>query len=388
MPADGASCPKKTPSYGEYCLGWNVNKCARGYICEDPAKKGADAYDCKRGTCKCNKPPAKKPVVPVKPVVVYDCKPMLSAAKELALKYRGTDSCYGNVKGKIYEKYSDDMSKCIKLGEYMVSACKVEYDCGPQIKRITELGAKFSQVYDSKTCYSKVKDALYKEYNDGIYKCSMGASIIGQACTSTVSTTKPPTTYPQMGEECLGWRNIACAKGLICEDPKKKGLNVNSCSKGFCKCQNPPATTTTTKRPIRPAVMDGVIAPFDCESPTGQLKFAQSVAAKNNGKRNCYGDSKDAIFKRYQDNYDKCAVGAMETPEFQARTLYAPPIAHTRSPTHTHTHRERLLVAPSMFTHTSSFPPSLAPPSLPLSIYPATFPAFPCAHYPLSGTPS
>ena len=65
----------------------------------------------------------------------------------------------------------------------------------------------------------------------------------------TTTTTSRPMAEPKLGEECLGYNRMPCAKGLICEDPKKKGYNVNSCSKGFCKCQKQPTTCDKTNGP-------------------------------------------------------------------------------------------------------------------------------------------
>merc|ERR1719498_226903 len=40
---------------------------------------------------------------------------------------------------------------------------------------------------------------------------------------------------------CLGHESeVRCAEGLICQDIKKPGVNVNSCEKGACKCVKKP----------------------------------------------------------------------------------------------------------------------------------------------------
>merc|ERR1719265_2885994 len=41
-----------------------------------------------------------------------------------------------------------------------------------------------------------------------------------------------------LGDYCLGYYSAGgrCPSGSICEDPKKPGLNVNSCSPGSCTC--------------------------------------------------------------------------------------------------------------------------------------------------------
>ena len=42
------------------------------------------------------------------------------------------------------------------------------------------------------------------------------------------------------GQECHGYESqLICADGLICQDPKKPGLDVSECAPGYCKCVVP-----------------------------------------------------------------------------------------------------------------------------------------------------
>jgi hypothetical protein len=46
----------------------------------------------------------------------------------------------------------------------------------------------------------------------------------------------------QLGEQCEGFRfPPLCAQGLICEDPRKPGLDMNACLNGYCQCADPSA---------------------------------------------------------------------------------------------------------------------------------------------------
>ena len=88
---------------------------------------------------------------------------------------------------------------------------------------------------------------------------------VGGLCRG-FNATAPPAP-PALGEQCLGFNTLPCAKGLVCQDPKKTAVrDVNSCAPGYCWCAKKPTAATAAPAPtphpsalLLPAAVEAVV---------------------------------------------------------------------------------------------------------------------------------
>jgi hypothetical protein len=88
---------------------------------------------------------------------------------------------------------------------------------------------------------------------------------VGGLCRG-FNATAPPAP-PALGEQCLGFNTLPCAKGLVCQDPKKTAVrDVNSCAPGYCWCAKKPTAATAAPAPtphpsalLFPAAVEAVV---------------------------------------------------------------------------------------------------------------------------------
>mmetsp|Transcript_5564 Transcript_5564/g.11310 ORF Transcript_5564/g.11310 Transcript_5564/m.11310 type:complete len:80 (+) Transcript_5564:2-241(+) len=53
------------------------------------------------------------------------------------------------------------------------------------------------------------------------------------------------------GEDCVSHRDCDREAGMFCSDPKKPGVEVNSCTKGYCKCvEGEPTVPVAAKKEL------------------------------------------------------------------------------------------------------------------------------------------